>query len=750
MTRPSSQLQPHPRKAEDALLQIRPKGPIKIFSIDPIVKGSAPIGKTFEMPGERDAMRDWIVHRNRDLRHNTYFEPGIPFRRSNKKSTEADIAYSLFVCVDCDPKPAESSAEAKKRHQEALHSGKVPPPTFYWESGNGAVAFWRRVKSIKLDSPEAIARAKAENIAMARALGGKQDGYDNCQSLDHLFRVPYTVNYPDARKIAMGRVIELAGDFKGNPNLRYEPNEFPTIAIADKVNSVPTSIGHAAPVGELDELSVSDRVKEIIRNGKVEGKAKDKDDSRSAWRFEGVCEMLRAGVPPESILGVLTDPQYEISSRALEFGDGAEEYARKEIERAMRKIAASKAEELAADFREPIDTNAGNDEDIETQTSCKTIVPTPYVWTDPKDIPPREWIYRPYYIRKFAGSTVATGGAGKSSLLLAESVAMASGKNLLGVEPEPNLRVWYWNGEDPQDELQRRVQAVLKHYKVTAADIEGRLFIDSGRDLPIRIAELHDGKTKIAVPIVNQMIEAIRDLEIDCIGIDPWVSSHGVPENDNNAIDQVAKKWADIADKTNSHIHISHHTRKTNGMGAMAEDSRGASSLNNAMRTRRVINTMSVAEADKAGILGNSRLSYFKADTAGSSMTKPAEALEWYRFESVKLGNGNGFDVEGDEVGVVVKWDYKPLSLDLSPDDASVAIAALETEGPWREQSRSAKWAGMAVAKIMDLDLEAKGVKKQIEALLTEWVADGSLERYQDETSARQTKWFLRPTMDFD
>src|SRR5258707_10584284 len=113
------------------------------------------------------------------------------------------------------------------------------------------------------------------------------------------------------------------------------------------------------------------------------------------------------------------------------------------------------------------------------------ISPTLYVWTDPAEIPRREWIYKPFYIRKFAGSTVARGGAGKSSLLLVESVAMASGKNLLGVEPAPDLRVWYWNGEDPQDELQRRVQAILKHYNVAAADIEGRLFLDSGRDLPI-------------------------------------------------------------------------------------------------------------------------------------------------------------------------------------------------------------------------------------------------------------------------
>jgi hypothetical protein len=749
MVTPSSQLQPSADKAACALLRIRPKGLLKAFAIDPRAKGSAPVGKTFELPGDHEALSGWVAEQNRDLRRNVYFEPGIPRRGSAKKSTEADIVFSRYVCVDCDPKPDESAADAKKRHRQSLYSGKVPPPTFDWESGNGVVALWRRTKSIKLDRPESIARAKGENIAMARALGGKAEGYDNCQSLDHLFRIPYTVNYPDARKRALGRTETFAGNFHAHPQHRYDPEELPTLAMTNELRNTLMPIGEAVPVDDVSGLPVQDRIKEIIVHGRVKDETKEKDDTRSAWRFEAICAMGRAGIPPETIVGVLIDPQYEISSRALEFGDGAERYAQKEVERALRKLAAAKSKELEQDFGGEGYLSGAADDDA-TRPSSKVITPTLYVWTDPAKIPPRQWIYKPYYIRKFAGSTVATGGAGKSSLLLVEAVAMASGKDLLGVQPEPGLRVWYWNGEDPQDELQRRVQAIFKHYGIAAADIDGRLFLDSGRDLPIRIAELEDGKTKIAVPVVNQMIEAIRDYKIDCLGIDPWVSSHGVPENDNNAIDQVAKKWADIADKTNSHIHISHHTRKTNGMGAMAEDSRGASSLNNAMRTRRVINTMSSAEAEKAGILGNARLSYFKADTAGSSMTKPAEALEWYRFASVELGNGNGFDIDGDEVGVVVKWDYKPMGLELSSRDADAAIAALEVGGPWREQSRSAQWAGLAIAKVLGLDLEVKGVKKQVQAMLAEWLADGSIERYEAETSARQKKWFLRPVMDFD
>jgi hypothetical protein len=426
-------------------------------------------------------------------------------------------------------------------------------------------------------------------------------------------------------------------------------------------------------------------------------------------------------------VGILTDSLYGISSGITKKDGNPDAFARAEVSRALHKIEAEKAEDLAFLTAEPIDTNAGND-DVASKAvqKRKKIVPTPYVCTDPKAIPPRAWLYPPYYIRKFAGSTVATGGAGKSSLLIGEAVAMASGRALLGIMPMPDLRVWYWNGEDPQDELKRRVQAVLQHHNVSPEDIAGRLFVDSGRDLPIRIAELKDGSTRIAVPIVNEMIEAIRDQRIDCLIVDPFVSSHGVPENDNNAIDQVAKKWADIADKTNAHIHISHHTRKTNGNGAAAEDSRGASSLHNAMRTRRVLNTMGAGEAQSAGITGNARLSYFKSDAAGSSMMKPAEALDWYQFRSINLGNGTDAYPEGDNVGVVTRWEYKAATLELSEEDTAAALETLESGGPWRESPTAVAWAGRAVAEAVGLDLAADGVKKHVVRLLAAWVSEGS------------------------
>ena len=86
--------------------------------------------------------------------------------------------------------------------------------------------------------------------------------------------------------------------------------------------------------------------------------------------------------------------------------------------------------------------------------------PTPFKWRDPSIFPRRQFVYGRHYARQFLSVTAAQTKVGKSSLGLVEGVAMATGQNLLGVEPVRPMRVWYWNGEDPQEELERRVLAI--------------------------------------------------------------------------------------------------------------------------------------------------------------------------------------------------------------------------------------------------------------------------------------------------
>src|SRR5262249_43355558 len=138
---------------------------------------------------------------------------------------------------------------------------------------------------------------------------------------------------------------------------------------------------------------------------------------------------------------------------------------------------------------------------------------------------------------------IAPGGSGKSSLIVAEALAMVTGRALLDEQSAGQLRVWHINLEDPEDELRRRFAAVALHYDIEAAHIGDRLFVDSGRKVNIVIAQEKRDGIEIAVPVVEAIIGEICDKKIDVLQIDPFVAFHSVSENDNMKIAAVTRLW---------------------------------------------------------------------------------------------------------------------------------------------------------------------------------------------------------------
>lgn len=368
----------------------------------------------------------------------------------------------------------------------------------------------------------------------------------------------------------------------------------------------------------------------------------------------------------------------------------------------------------------------------------RMIAPTPLAWVKPARLPQREWLYKPIYVRKFISLTAATGGTGKTSLALVENAAMVTGRDLLGVAPgEDNLRCWMWNGEDPFDEMQRRWFAVCKHYGITKDEISGRFFMDSGRDMPIKVATLSDGRSTIADPVVDDLIYAIKENQIDVLTIDPFVSCHAVTENDTSMMQSVVESFANIANECNCHIGLLHHTRKTGGADASIEDARGASAAVAAARGRRVLNKMTRQEAEAAGVGPNDRGRYFWADCSLSSMAPPAEHRDWYRLESVNLGNGECGD--GDSVGVAVAWEHPGTALDLDDDQQEAVLAAIQDGGPWRENHQAEDWIGVPIAQALGLHPANKTHRKQVRALINEWLDQGRL-KISEEKDPKQRR----------
>ena len=123
--------------------------------------------------------------------------------------------------------------------------------------------------------------------------------------------------------------------------------------------------------------------------------------------------------------------------------------------------------------------------------------------------------------------------------------------------------------------------------------------------------------------------------------IDPFVASHQVPENDNNAIAAVAAKWGRSPTRARCAVMLVHHVRKTQpGAELSLEDMRGASALLAAVRSGRVINRMPAEFAKRLGIVNpGSYLRIIGASEKGN-MVIARSSDDWFELVSVDLQNG--------------------------------------------------------------------------------------------------------------
>ncbi|MBR1216520.1 AAA family ATPase [Bradyrhizobium sp. U87765 SZCCT0131] len=376
---------------------------------------------------------------------------------------------------------------------------------------------------------------------------------------------------------------------------------------------------------------------------------------------------------------------------------------------------------------------------IVAQPRKRLIAASPFVWRHPSSIPPREWLYGRHYIRRFLSATVAPGAAGKSSLILAEAIAMASGRPLLGVKVQQPLRVWVWNGEDPLEELQRRVGAIMLHFGIDPIEIAGNLFLDSGRVSEMIIASGAPGGALIHSPVVDAVIAAIIEWKIDVFSVDPFISSHLVNENDNGQIGAVAKTWARIADSTRAAVELVHHLRKGLGDGdRTADDARGAGALVAAARSVRVINTMTKKEAEKFGV--DQPRSYFRVDD-GKANLAPLEAARWHRLTSVDLGNSTE-ERQSDHVAVVEEWKR--------PDPFSeVTIHHLRevqkrvAAGAARRDAQSAAWVGIIVADVIGIDLGDVAGRGMVKSIVAKWIENDVLRVVEKEDKGRVKRKYV-------
>ena len=392
----------------------------------------------------------------------------------------------------------------------------------------------------------------------------------------------------------------------------------------------------------------------------------------------------------------------------------------------------------------PGEIRKGLEEEIERPeafSQSRKLRATPAQLLPPHEIPRREWIYGRHLIRRYVSCTVAPGGLGKSSLVLAECIAMTLGRPVLGEWPDGKLRVWYWNGEDDTTETERRVAALCLLHRVDPREVSERLFIDSGRSMPICLARENRDGFRVDSATEKHLLAEMRARSIDVLVLDPFVAVHEIGENDNTRINAVVRSLARIADRANAAIEVVHHVRK-GGAGASGdtkvEDARGAGALLGAVRSARVLNVMSEEEAQKRGI--ENRYEHFRVDNGKSNMAPRSDLATWRRIVSVDLGNNHGHRY-GDSVGAVEAWSLPGPFTGFSVRH-TMEMQRIVAEGEWRADPQSDQWVGRAAAQAMGLDVDGAD-KPRIKEMVRAWLDNEVLKVVERPDSKRMKRKYV-------
>ena len=371
-------------------------------------------------------------------------------------------------------------------------------------------------------------------------------------------------------------------------------------------------------------------------------------------------------------------------------------------------------------------------------------------------IPPRKWLYDERILAGNLTLTVSPGGLGKSSLLIAEVLAMCTGRSLLGVRPVHPLRVVLWNGEDPYEELQRRIAATMKHFGLTNEDIGKRLAVASGRDLPFCLNGPSSTDDNSDAEKANAIAEAIEACGAEVMVIDPFITTHSVSENDNMAINSIITIWRQVVQRTGCAIEIVHHSTKGGASGGAADDrgiaqSRGATALIDGVRNARFLTPMSVSQATEAGL--DSPAGHFHVSTGKANFTGNSRKPAWFKIVPVALENSTAEYPDGDKVGVVVPWRFEPVRAEFTTENIAAIQKAL-SESDWRKDPQCKNWVGFLIGDVLGLDA-GRGLKKKelpkdrladrqlVQNTMTELLKSGAIKVVSRPDSNRMLREFI-------
>jgi len=301
------------------------------------------------LPGQEEEAEAWIEKNNGTK--NLYFSVAEVIEPEDNKASLKNVANVHWLHVDIDAEAGDLLAELKRI--KALVTDELPTgalkPTVIVYSGGGYQIFYQLDQPIPIQgNAEVAAEAARYNKQLELLFGG-----DACHNVDRIMRLPGTMNIPNQRKVAKGRVpVEASVLYFGDEV--YQLTDFtqaaetsPTSSRADDIQ-ISGNVARLVSVDDLDEWNVHDRTKVMV----VQGKDPDEPDrhpSRSEWLFDCVCNLVRCDVPDEVVYSILTDPGFKIAESVLE-ANNPDRYAKKQIASAKEAVISPRLHEMNEKF----------------------------------------------------------------------------------------------------------------------------------------------------------------------------------------------------------------------------------------------------------------------------------------------------------------------------------------------------------------------------------------------------------------
>lgn len=339
-------------KTLEFLRRFRPDGPWDITAIRTDKKA---IRGAQYSPANEEELKGFLNKYGKDGQWNLYFHVNTTMGKIERKAEKLQIKQAEWLYVDLDPEDPPKDMTPEEMEQwnteerdrllglltRKLPKG-IPEPSMLIYSGGGYWGLWKLDKPFMIDgTEERWEDYESYNKRLEQVFGG-----DHCHNVERICRLPGTINFPDAKKKAKGRVPQLAMVMEWNNNaydveLKFKKasstqTKGPVMGDARTRSDTELDMSQAErrimDLDELDEWDVPVRVKLIIAQGRHPDPDQQKkgDNSRSAWIFDVVCNLVRKNVPDGIIYSLLTDKDWGISESVLEQKDPSR-YAIKQI-----------------------------------------------------------------------------------------------------------------------------------------------------------------------------------------------------------------------------------------------------------------------------------------------------------------------------------------------------------------------------------------------------------------------------------